>query len=198
MHKIISDPEVKPAHDAQRRLNPNMREVVKKEVLKWLDPGIIFPISDSTWESPTQTVPKKAGIQITCNERGEEIATRPVTGWRICVDYRKLNAATSKDHFPLPYIDQIIEKLSEGTVLGHVISSRGIEVDRAKVNVISNLPPPTNIKGIRSFWGHAGFYRRFIKYFSVITKPLCNMLLKDVPFVFDEDCLNAFNVLKNK
>ncbi|XP_076958511.1 uncharacterized protein LOC143634260 [Bidens hawaiensis] len=116
MHKIITDPEVKPAHDAQRRLNPNMREVVNERSLKWLDAGIIFPISDSTWVSPTQTVPKKVGIQITRNERGEEIATRPVTGWRICVDYRKLNAATSKDHFPLPFIDQIIENLSD-TVL---------------------------------------------------------------------------------
>ncbi|XP_076926950.1 uncharacterized protein LOC143590288 [Bidens hawaiensis] len=113
LHKIITDPELKPVHDAQRRLNPNMREVVKKEVLKWLDAGIIFPISDSTWVSPTQTVPKKAGIQINRNERGEEIATRPVTGWRLCVDYRKLNAATSKDHFPLPFINQIIEKLSD-------------------------------------------------------------------------------------
>ncbi|XP_076927634.1 uncharacterized protein LOC143591263 [Bidens hawaiensis] len=112
MHKIITDPEVKPAHDAQKRLNPNMREVMKKELLKWLDVGIIFPISDSTWVSPTQTVPKKAGIQITRDEKGEEIATRPVTRWRICVDYRKLNATTSKDHFPLPFIDQIIEKLS--------------------------------------------------------------------------------------
>ncbi|XP_076942486.1 uncharacterized protein LOC143612366 [Bidens hawaiensis] len=117
MHKIITDPEAIPAHDAQRRLNPNMREVVKKEVLKWLDAGIIFPISDSTWVSPTQTVPKKAGIQITRNERGEEIATRPVTEWRICVDYRKLNAATSKDHFPLPFIDQIIEKLAAPVLL---------------------------------------------------------------------------------
>ncbi|XP_076950882.1 uncharacterized protein LOC143624006 [Bidens hawaiensis] len=124
MHKIITDPEVKPAHDAQRRLNPNMREVVKKEVLKWLDAGIIFPISDSTWVSPTQTVPKKAGIQITCNERCEEIAPRPVTGWRICVDYRKLNAATFKDHFPLPFIDQIIEKLSDHSAVKYLMSKK--------------------------------------------------------------------------
>ncbi|XP_076937825.1 uncharacterized protein LOC143605690 [Bidens hawaiensis] len=112
MHKIITDPEAKPAHDAQRRLNPNIREVVKKEILKWLDAGIIFPISDSTWVSPTQTVPKKACIQITHIEKGEEIATRLVTRWRICVDYRNLNSATSKDHFPLRFIDQIIEKLA--------------------------------------------------------------------------------------
>ncbi|KAD3066772.1 hypothetical protein E3N88_34652 [Mikania micrantha] len=247
MHKIITDEKIKPSRDTQRRLNPNMREVVKKEVLKWLDAGIIYPISDSTWVSPTQTVPKKAGIQVVKDDKGEEIATRPVTGWRICIDYRKLNSATSKDHFPLPFIDKIVEKLAgqkfycflddfsifgpsfetcleqltkvlkrcvdtnlvlsweksrfmvqEGIVLGHVISSRGIEVDHAKVQVISTLPPPTNVKGIRSFLGHAGFYRRFIKNFSVITKPLCNLLLKDVPFVFDKDCVDAFNVLKQK
>ncbi|XP_076956353.1 uncharacterized protein LOC143631473 [Bidens hawaiensis] len=124
MHKIITDPEVKPAHDAQRRLNPNMREIVKKEVLKWLDAGIIFPILDSTWVSPTQTVPKMAGIQITRNEKGEEIATRPVTGWRICVYYRKLNTTTSKDHFPLPFVDQIIEKLSDHSTVKYLMKKK--------------------------------------------------------------------------
>nr|XP_043612451.1 uncharacterized protein LOC122584311 [Erigeron canadensis] len=112
MHKIITDSEAKPSRDAQRRLNPHMREVVKKEVLKWLDAGIVYPISDSTWVSPTQTVPKKAGIQVVKGDSGEQIATRPITGWRVCIDYRKLNTATSKDHFPLPFIDQIIEKLA--------------------------------------------------------------------------------------
>ncbi|XP_076911769.1 uncharacterized protein LOC143569844 [Bidens hawaiensis] len=112
MHNIITVPEVKPAHGTQRRLNPNMREVVKNEVLKWLDVGIIFLISDSTWVSPTQIVPKKTGIQITWNEAGEEIATHSVTRWSICVDYRKLNVVTSKDHFPLSFMYQIIEKLS--------------------------------------------------------------------------------------
>ncbi|XP_076924243.1 uncharacterized protein LOC143586628 [Bidens hawaiensis] len=112
MHKILTDPDVKPAHDAQRRLNPNMREVVKKEVLKWLNAGIILSISDSTWVSPTQTVPKKAGIQVIKDDSGNEVATRLVTGWRICIDYRKLNMATSKYHFPIPFIDQILERLS--------------------------------------------------------------------------------------
>ena len=88
--------------------------------------------------------------------------------------------------------------VKEGVVLGHVISERGLEVDPVKVQVISILPPSTNVKGVRSFLGHAGFYRRFIKDFSVISKPLCNLLLKEAPFVFDEDCLKAFNALKNQ
>jgi len=83
----------------------------------------------------------------------------------------------------------------EGIVLGHKISGRGIEVDRAKVEVIEKLPPPTNIKGIRSFLGHVGFYRRFIKDFA---KPLCNLLNKDYVFNFDKDCMNAFETLKEK
>ncbi|GKA36459.1 putative nucleotidyltransferase, ribonuclease H [Tanacetum coccineum] len=311
MHRIVTDPDVKPSRDAQRRLNPNMKEVVKKEVLKWLDAGIIYPISDSKWVSPTQTVPKKAGITVVETESGEKLTTRPVTGWRVCIDYRKLNNATSKDHFPLPFIDQIVEKLSgqkfycfldgysgynqipihpddqakttftcpygtfafrrmpfglcnapatfqrcmmsifsdmvgesveifmddfsifgqsfesclgqlesvlkrcietnlvlswekshfmvrEGIVLGHVVSEKGFEVDRAKVQIISTLPPPTNIKAVRSFLGHAGFYRRFIKDFSAISKPLCNLLLKDARFDFNESCLKAFNMLKQK
>ncbi|CAL0329822.1 unnamed protein product [Lupinus luteus] len=84
--------------------------------------------------------------------------------------------------------------VTEGIVLGHKISAKGLEVDRAKIEVIEKLPPPTNIKGIRSFLGHAGFYRRFIKDFSKIAKPLCNLLLKESPFNFDNSCLEAFNL----
>jgi hypothetical protein len=84
----------------------------------------------------------------------------------------------------------------EGIVLGHLISEHGIEVDRAKIEVIEQLPPPVNIKGIRSFLGHAGFYRRFIKDFSHIARLLTNLLAKDVPFEFDDACLKAFETLK--
>ena len=77
----------------------------------------------------------------------------------------------------------------EEIVLGHKISSQGIEVDKAKIEVIEKLPPPTSVKAIRSFLGHAGFYRRFIKDFSKITKPLTNLLVKDVKFDFSDDCL---------
>ena len=86
----------------------------------------------------------------------------------------------------------------EGIVLGHKVSSKGIEVDQAKIDVIDKLPPPTTVRGIRSFLGHAGFYRRFIKDFSKIARPLSNLLAKDVSFVFSDECLNAFNCLKEK
>ncbi|GKC31664.1 reverse transcriptase domain-containing protein [Tanacetum coccineum] len=88
--------------------------------------------------------------------------------------------------------------VKEGIVLGHKVSGAGLEVDKAKIDVISKLPPPTNVKGIRSFLGHAGFYRRFIKDFSKITRPLTKLLEKDTPFEFNDECHKAFNSLKEK
>ncbi|GJT22265.1 reverse transcriptase domain-containing protein [Tanacetum coccineum] len=246
-------------HIFLRRLNPNMQEVVKKEIVKLLDTGIIYPIVDSPWVSRIHPVPKKGGITVVTNENDELVPTRTVTGWRVCIDYRKLNEATAKDHFPLPFMDQMLERLAgnkyfcfldgfsgyfqipidpmdqekttftcpfgtyayrrmpfglcnapatfqrcmlaifhdmieesvevfmddfsvfgnsfdkclnnldkmlqhckdahlvlnwekchfmvkEGIVLGHKVSGAGLEVDKAKINVISKLPPPTNIK----------------------------------------------------
>jgi hypothetical protein len=112
MHKILMEDDFKPSVEHQRRLNPNMKEVVRAEVLKLLDAGIIYPISDSKWVSPVQVVPKKGGITVVKNENNELIPTRTVTGWRVCIDYRKLNTATRKDHFPLPFIDQMLERLA--------------------------------------------------------------------------------------
>nr|GEW62325.1 reverse transcriptase domain-containing protein [Tanacetum cinerariifolium] len=88
--------------------------------------------------------------------------------------------------------------VKEGIVLGHKVSSTGLEVDKAKIDVISKLPPLTNIKGIRSFLGHAGFYRRFIKYFSKIARPLTKLPEKEIPFEFDDECQKAFELLKEK
>ncbi|GKB33500.1 reverse transcriptase domain-containing protein [Tanacetum coccineum] len=88
--------------------------------------------------------------------------------------------------------------VKEGIVLGHKLSSAGLEVDKAKIDVISKLPPPANIKGIRSFLGHAGFYRRFIKDFSKIARPLTRLLEKDTPFEFNDECQKAFGLLKEK
>ena len=81
-------------------------------MLKLLQVGIIYPISDSPWVSPTQVVPKKSGITVVQNEKGEEIATCLTSGWRVCIDYRKLNVVTRKNHFPLPFIDQVLERVS--------------------------------------------------------------------------------------
>jgi hypothetical protein len=87
--------------------------------------------------------------------------------------------------------------VKQGIVPGHVISERGIEVDKAKVETVEQLPPQTDVKSLRSFLGHAGFYRRFIMDFSKITKPLTHLLQKDVAFNFDEKCLAAFRTLKS-
>ncbi|XP_055961800.1 uncharacterized protein LOC126681357 [Mercurialis annua] len=309
MHKINLEDESKKSAQRQRRLNPNMKEVVHKEIVKLLDAGIIYPISDSEWVSPIQCVPKKGGMTMVENEKGEQISTRTVTGWRVCIDYRKLNEVTRKDHFPLPFIDQMLERVAghkfycfldgysgynqililpedqekttftcpygtfayrrmpfglcnapatfqrcmtsifndmiedimevfmddfsvfgdsfdgclanlrrvlarcvetnlvlnwekchfmvdEGIVLGHRISEAGIEVDRAKTEVIEKLVAPATVKGVRAFLGHAGFYRRFIKDFSSIARPLTRLLVKDVPFEFTEECQGAFERLK--
>ncbi|GJV09211.1 reverse transcriptase domain-containing protein [Tanacetum coccineum] len=217
-----------------------------------MDTGIIYLIADSPWVSPVHCVPKKGGITVGTNKNNELVPTRTITGWRVCIDYRKLNEAIAKDHFPLPFMDQmcmlaifhdIIEEsvevfmddfsvfrnsfdtclnnldkmlqhckdahlvlnwekchfmVKERIVLGHKVSSAGLEVDKAKINVISKLPPPTNIKGIRSFLGHAGFYRRFIKDFSKIARPLTKLLEKDTLFKFDDECQKTFELLKEK
>ncbi|GKD99115.1 reverse transcriptase domain-containing protein [Tanacetum coccineum] len=88
--------------------------------------------------------------------------------------------------------------MKEGIVLGHKISKKGIEVDKAKIDVIAKLPHPTTVKGIRSFLGHAGFYRRFIKDFSKISRPMTHLLEKNTPFIFSEECIQAFQTLKKK
>nr|GFB48364.1 reverse transcriptase domain-containing protein [Tanacetum cinerariifolium] len=135
----------------------------------------------------------------------------------------KLNEATRKDHFPLPFMDQMLERLAgneyycfldgffgyfqipidpkdqeKTTFTWHKISKKGIEVDKAKIEVISKLPHPTTVKGIRSFLGHAGFYRRFIKDFSKISRPMIHLLEKNSPFIFSNECIQAFQTLKDK
>ncbi|CAN6562799.1 unnamed protein product [Malus baccata var. baccata] len=263
MHRILMDEGVKPIIDAQRRLNPIMKEVVRNEVMKLLDAGMIYPISDSKWVSPTQVVPKRTGITVVKNDNNELVPTHLTTGWRMCVDYRKINTDGYSDYIQIPVapedqenttftcpfdtfaykrmpfglcnapatfqrcmmsifsglVEQVVENLSlvlercketnlvlnwekchfmvkQGIVLGHLVSSKGIEVDKAKIDVIAKLPPPTTVKSICSFLGHAGFYRRFIKDFSKISRPLCNLLAKDAQFVFYDACLEAFNKLK--
>ena len=255
-----------------------MKEVVRKEVMKWLDDRVIYPIFDSASVSPVQVVPNNGGTTVIKIENNILLPSKTVIGWRICIDYRKLNKATRKDHFPLPFMDQMLDRLAwheyyrfldgysgynkitialedqekttftcpygtfafrrmpfrlcnapctfqhcmmaifsymvektievfmddfsvlgdsfdncmenlrsqlvrceetnlvlnwdkchfmvqEGILLGHRISARGIEVDKAKIKAIEKLPPSSLVKGIRSCLVHAGFYRRFIKDF---------------------------------
>ena len=112
MHKILLNDDAKTSVEHQRRLNPAMKDVVRKEVLKWLNAGFIYAISDSPWVSPVHVVPKKGGFIVIRNEKNELIPTRTVTGWRVCIDYRKLNTSTRKNHFPLPFIDQLLDRLA--------------------------------------------------------------------------------------
>nr|GEX90203.1 hypothetical protein [Tanacetum cinerariifolium] len=233
-YKILLEEDYALKVQSQRRVNPKIHDVIKKEVEKLIDAGLIYPISDSPWVSPIHCVPKKGGMTVVINDENELVPTRLVTGWRVCIDYRKLDEATWKDHFPLPFMDQMLERLAgneyycfldgfsekmlkrcedtklalnwekshfmvkEGIVLGHKISKKGIEVEKAKIEVIYKLLYPTTVKGIRSFLGHAGFYRRFIKDFSKISRPMTHLLEKNAPFVFSDDCIQSFRTLKEK
>nr|GEX40418.1 reverse transcriptase domain-containing protein [Tanacetum cinerariifolium] len=175
-HKILMMDDFKQAVQHQRRVNPKIHEVIKKEVLKFLEAGLIYPILDSPWVIPVHCVPKKGGFTVVENEENELIPTRLVTRWR------------EKSHF----------MVKEGIVLGHKISKNGIKVDKAKVDVIAKPPHPTTVKGIRSFLSHAGFNRRFIKDFSKIAWPMTRLLEKGTPFFFFKACIEAFQALKKK
>nr|GEX49044.1 DNA-directed DNA polymerase [Tanacetum cinerariifolium] len=111
-HKILMEDDFKPAVQHQRRVNLKIHEVIKVEVIKLLDDGLIYPISDSPWVSPMHVVQKKGGMMVVTNDNNELIPTRLVTGWRVCIDYQKLNNATRKDHFPLLFMDQMLERLA--------------------------------------------------------------------------------------
>nr|GEV96848.1 reverse transcriptase domain-containing protein [Tanacetum cinerariifolium] len=111
-HKILMEEDFKPTVQHQRRVNPKIHDVIKNEVLKLLDAGLIYSIFDSPWVSRVHCVPKKGGFTIVKNEENKLVLTRLVTGWRVCINYRKLNEATRKDHFPLPCMDQMLERLA--------------------------------------------------------------------------------------
>ncbi|GKB62898.1 reverse transcriptase domain-containing protein [Tanacetum coccineum] len=111
-HKILMEDDYKPAVQHQRRVNPKIHDVIKKEVEKLLDARLIYPISDSPWVSLVHCVLKKGGSIVVANDENELIPTQLVMGWRVCIDYRKLNEATRKDHFPLPFMDQMLERLA--------------------------------------------------------------------------------------
>nr|GEY81643.1 reverse transcriptase domain-containing protein [Tanacetum cinerariifolium] len=187
-----SPDDFKPVVQHRRRVNPKIHEVIKKKVIKLLDAGLIYPISDSPWVSPIHCVPKKGGMIVVENEDKELIPTRCMM-----VIFHDMIEKTME-----VFMDNFSEKchfmVKEGIVLGHKISKSGIEVDRAKVDVIAKLPHPTSVKGVRSFLGHAGFYHRFIQDFSKIARPMTHLLEKETPFIFSKECIESFNTLKKK
>nr|GEU51369.1 reverse transcriptase domain-containing protein [Tanacetum cinerariifolium] len=111
-HKILMEEDFEPTVQHQRRVNPKIHDVIKQEVIKLLEARLIYPIYDSPWVSPMHCVPKKGGFTVVENEDNELILAPLVTGWRVCIDYRKLNEATRKDHFPLPFMDHMLERLA--------------------------------------------------------------------------------------
>nr|GEZ38576.1 reverse transcriptase domain-containing protein [Tanacetum cinerariifolium] len=145
-HKILMEEDYKPVVQHQRRVNPKIYDVIKKEVEKLLDAGLIYPISDSAWVSPVHCVPKKGGFTVVENEENELILTRLVTKWRVCIDYRKLNEATRKDHFPLPFMDQMLERLARNEYYCFLDGFSGyfqIPIDprdQEKATLYQNLP----------------------------------------------------------
>ncbi|GKD51105.1 hypothetical protein Tco_1280081, partial [Tanacetum coccineum] len=184
-HKILMEDNFKPAVQHQRRVNPKIHEVIKAEVIKLLDAGLIYPISDSPWVSLVHVVPKKGGMTVVTNGISKFLSipktkkkppSPALMGLLLTVGCLSV--------FAMPQ-----ELFKEGIVLGHKISKNGIEVDQAKVDVIAKLPPPTMVKGIRSFLGHAGIYRRFIQDFSKIARPMTYLLEKETPFVFSKECM---------
>nr|GEX93459.1 hypothetical protein [Tanacetum cinerariifolium] len=182
-HKIQLLDEKKPIFQKQRRLNPNMQEVVKKQIMKLLDTGIIYPIADSPWES----------VEVFMNDFS---VFR--NSFDKCLNNLDKMLQRYKDAHHFLNWEKCHFMVKEGIMLGHKVSSAGLEVDKAKIEVISKLSPPTNIKGVRSFLGHAGFYQRFIKDFLKIARPLTKLLEKDTPFEFDDECQKSFELLKEK
>nr|GEU39140.1 reverse transcriptase domain-containing protein [Tanacetum cinerariifolium] len=185
-HKILMEEDFEPAVQHQRRVNPKIYNVIKN----------------------------KGGFTVVENEKNELILTRLVTGWRVCIDYRKLNESTRKDHFPLPFMDQMLERLAGNQYCCFLDGfSRYFQIpidpkDQEKTTftcpygtfAYRHMPfELCNAPGTcQSFLGHAGFYRRFIQDFSKIARPMTRLLEKDTPFIFSKECVEAFQTLKRK
>nr|GEV39141.1 reverse transcriptase domain-containing protein [Tanacetum cinerariifolium] len=193
-HKILMEEDFEPAVQHQRRVNPKIHDVIKNEVLKLLDARLIYPISNSPWV-PSTLCTQKGGFTVVENKENELILTCLVTGWRVCIDYRKLNEATRKDHFPLPFMDQMLKRLAGNQYYYFLDGFSGyfqISIDPKDQEKTTFTYP------YETFLGHAGFYCRFIKDFLIIARPMTRLLEKDTPFFFSKECVEAFQTIKRK
>nr|GEV52876.1 retrovirus-related Pol polyprotein [Tanacetum cinerariifolium] len=194
-HKILMEDDYKPAVQSQRRVNPKIHDVIKKEVIKLLDAGMIYPISDSPWRCMMSIFHDM--IEKTMEVFMEKNSVFRDTFSSCLTNLDKMLNRCEETNLVLNW-EKYHFMCKEGIVLGHKISKSGIEVDIAKIDVIAKQPHPTIVKGVRSFLGHAGFYRRFIQDFSKIARPMTRLLEKETPFVFSKKCIDAFNTLKKK
>nr|GEU28723.1 hypothetical protein [Tanacetum cinerariifolium] len=195
-HKILMENDYKHAVQSQRRVNPKIHNVIKKEVIKLHDAGKIYPISDSPWVSPIHCVPKKEMLERLAGNEFYGFLDGFSGYFQIPIDLQDQKKTT----FTCPYGTFAYRRMPFGlcNAPGHKISKSGIEVNRAKIDVIAKLPHLTTVKGVRNFLGHAGFYRYFIQDFSKIARLMTHLLEKETPFVFSKECVDAFNTLKKK
>ncbi|GJY94154.1 hypothetical protein Tco_0510515 [Tanacetum coccineum] len=203
-YKILMEDDFRPVIQPQRRLNPKVQDVVKNEIVKLLDSGLIYSISDSSWVSPIHVVPKKGGMTVVLNDNNELIPSRMVTGWRVCIDYRKLNDATRKDHFPLPFIDQMLERLCGNEYYCFLDGFSGFfqipiapEDQKDKFNLLYG-----SIHG--RLLGHKisrdgiEVDRAEIDVIAKFPYPTNVKGVRNAKFDFSDDCKKAFNILKEK
>nr|GEV09733.1 reverse transcriptase [Tanacetum cinerariifolium] len=179
-----------------------------EEVIKLLDAGMIYPISDSPWVSPIHYVPKKGGMTVVANENNELIPTRLVTGWRVCIDYRKLNDATKKDHFPLPFMDQMLERLVKNEFYCFLYGFSGyfqILIDPQDQEKTTFTCPYGTFAYRRMPFGLCNapdtFQRCMIAIFHDMIEKTMEVFMDDfteTSFVFSKDCIDAFETLKKK
>nr|GEU75453.1 reverse transcriptase domain-containing protein [Tanacetum cinerariifolium] len=190
-HKILMEDDLKLTVQHQRRVSPKIHEVIKKEVIKLLDAGLIYPISDSPWVSHVHCVPKKGGMTVVENKNNDLIPTRLVTGWCVCIDYQKLNDATRKDHFPLPFMDQMLKRLA------------GIEFYYFLAVFLSifksQLIPKTRKRPLSTvLMEHFLIEECLCNAHGTFQRPMTHLLEIETPFVFSKECIDAFDNLKKK
>jgi hypothetical protein len=206
-HRIYLEKNAKPFREMQRRLNPNMEEVVRNEAIKLLDNGIIYPISDSKWVSPTQVVPKKSRVTMITNEKNKLIPTRTITGWRMCIDYRKLNSMTRKNRFPLPFMDQILERVAGHEFYCFLDDNSGynqIEIafeDQEKTTFTCPFGTFTyRIMSFRLCNAPATFHRCMLSILNDMVECFLEIFMDDFSIFGDsfDDCLTMLEKVLNK